>query len=100
MSMTVKHYVLRAADGAAPALHAALNQLAQRLVAIDGVAGADLYRDAADADRFIFIERWQSEAHYAAGSQLIDKSVLKAVFAHLGAPPEVSTLNALSANEA
>jgi quinol monooxygenase YgiN len=97
MDLFIKHYVLRAIEGAVSALRAELGQLSQRIAEIDGVVGADLWQDEADANRFIFIERWQSAAHYAEGSQLIDKAAFKAVLAHLGAPPEVATLKALCA---
>lgn len=100
MDLFIKHYVLRATEGAVSALRAELGHLSQRIAERDGVVGVDLLQDEADANRFIFIERWQSAAVYAEGSQLLDKAVFKAVFAHLGAPPEVATLKALGAGGA
>lgn len=97
MGMIIKHYQLRAAEGSAAALRAALDDLGLKLAAIGGVSGVELYQDADDADRFIFIERWQSDASYAQGSKLIDKAAFKSVFAHLGAPPELAKLAAVSA---
>ena len=92
--------MLRAREGAVPALQAELGQLSQRVAAIDGVCGVDLWQDEADASRFIFVERGQSAAHYAEGRQLIDKAAFKAVFAHLGELPEVAELRALGADGA
>ena len=100
MDLFIRHYVLRAAEGAVSALRAELGQLSLRIAEIDGVVGVDLMQDEADANRFIFIERWQSVAVYTEGSKLIDKAAFKAVLAHLGAPPEVATLKALGAGGA
>lgn len=97
MGMIIKHYQLRAAEGSAAALRVALDDLGRKLAVIGGIAGVELYQDAEDANRFIFIERWQTDASYAQGSKLIDKAALKSVFAHLGAPPELAKLAAVSA---
>lgn len=94
MDLLIKHYVLRAKEGAAEALLAELGRLSELLSALDGVVGVDIWQDEADDHRCIFVERWQSAAHYAEGSQRIDKAAFKALIAHLGAPPEVSTLRA------
>lgn len=95
--MIVKHYKLRANETSGPAPREALNDLARILAPLDGVLNVDLGQDVDEPERFILIERWHSEASYTQGSQLIDESAFKAVFAQLDAHPELATLASVCA---
>ena len=96
--MIIKHYQLRGNEDSVGALRTALDYLAQKIAAFDGVLGVELFQDFANPACFILVERWQSVEHYAQASQRIDKTAFKAVFAQLGAAPELLTLAAVSAN--
>jgi quinol monooxygenase YgiN len=88
----VRHYLLRAAEGRSAALSAALLALAQEVRALPGCSGVECLIDTADADRFVFIERWDSvEAHKAAGA-LLPKAAMAPVMAALADRPTGSYL--------
>ena len=78
-------------------LAAALDTLAEAVRSLPGCKGVDLLRDIADADRFMFIEKWQSvEAHKTAGA-LLSRGALAPVMAALAQSPEAGYLEYLNA---
>ena len=95
--MIIKHYTMQARAAEGPALRSALDALADHVCRIDGVVGLLVCRDAADPDRFVFIERWASADHYDRGSGQIDKALFKPVMAVLTAAPVVQALVAVRA---
>ena len=94
--MTVaRHYRMTAAEGKGDELAAALRALAEALKPIAGYQGCDLMRDADQADRFVFVEKWASvEAHKAGGPHL-PKEVLGRLMGLLAGPPEGAYLDCL-----
>ncbi len=92
----VRHYLMQAAEGQGAGLSAALLALAQEVRALPGCSGVECLIDVADADRFVFIERWDSvEAHKAAGAHL-PKSAMAPVMAALADRPVGSYLAPLA----
>lgn len=82
-----RHYEMHATPGKADALAAALKALAGGVTVLPGCLGVELMQDQADADRFIFIETWESvAAHKGAGAQP-PKALMAPVMAALARPP-------------
>ncbi len=92
----VRHYLMQAVKGQGEVLSAALTALAQHVRALPGCGGVECLVDTADADRFIFIERWDSvEAHKAAGA-LLPKAIMTPVMSALADRPVGSYLTPLA----
>ena len=91
--MTIaRHYVMIAKAGAGDELQSALDKLADAVRPLPGCSGVEMLRDIKNADRFVFIEKWDSvEAHAAAGPQL-PKDVLAPMMAALEGRPDGSFL--------
>lgn len=88
-----RHYVMQAAEGQADALGDALVALADGVNALPGCLGVDMLRDQADANRFVFIETWESvDAHKGAGAQL-PKALMAPVMAALARRPDGAYLD-------
>jgi quinol monooxygenase YgiN len=91
-----RHYVMLAGEGKAEALAAALEALAQAVRALPGCLSVEGLVDVDQAERFIFIERWESlEAHKSAGA-LLPKALMAPVMASLAQKPEGSYLKPLA----
>jgi quinol monooxygenase YgiN len=81
-------YRMQAAEGRGDELAQALADLATIVTGIAGCHGADLIRDVAAPEQFLFIEKWDSiEAHKAGGAAL-PKGSFAAVGAAMAGPPE------------
>jgi len=69
----VRHYVMTAREGEGPALQTALLDLAAKAAPLDGCGGCELYQDAEQAERFFFLERWQSPEQHKQGGETLGK---------------------------
>ncbi len=87
--MTVgRVYRMTAAEGQGDVLVGALAALRELVLTKPGCSGIDLLRDDADANRFLFIEKWDSvEAHQAVLGSLPPEA-LAGVMGALAGPPE------------
>lgn len=89
--MTVARiYIIPAADGKSAEMEAALVGLSKIVSAADGSKGVELLRDLGNEHRFIFIEKWVSEEHHAAGFAALPVGALDGVQAAAGGPPDGS----------
>ena len=89
--MTVARiYITPAADGKSAEMEAALICLSKIVSAADGSKGVQLLRDLGNEHRFIFIEKWVSEEHHAAGFAALPVGALDGVQAAAGGPPDGS----------
>lgn len=92
--MTIaRHYVMTAAEGQDGALDTALRNLADVVRAISGCEGVEMLRDARNASRFVFIEKWESIDAHKAGAKEVPKEAFGPMMAALGASPEGSYLD-------
>jgi heme-degrading monooxygenase HmoA len=90
-----RHYRMRAGQGKAEALLAALGDLTAALKSIPGFEGADLLRDVDQPERFVFIEKWASVEAHKAGGPLLPKAVLTGLMGTLEGAPEGAYLEYL-----
>lgn len=89
--MTVARiYIIPAADGKSAEMEAALVTLSGIVAKADGSEGVELLRDLGNEHRFIFIEKWVSEEHHAAGFASLPEGALDGVQAAAGGPPDGS----------
>jgi quinol monooxygenase YgiN len=89
--MTVARiYIIPAADGKSAEMEAALVTLSSIVAKADGSEGVELLRDLGNEHRFIFIEKWVSEEHHAAGFASLPPGALDGVQAAAGGPPDGS----------
>jgi quinol monooxygenase YgiN len=87
--MTVARiYIIPAADGKSAEMESALVALSGIVAKADGSEGVELLRDLGNEHRFIFIEKWVSEEHHAAGLAALPKGALDGVQAAAGGPPD------------
>jgi quinol monooxygenase YgiN len=91
-----RHYVMLAADGQAKALAAGLEALAQAVRALPGCLGVECFHDVDQAERFIFIERWESIETHRSASAFLPKTLMTPVMAALAEKPMGSYLEALA----
>jgi heme oxygenase (mycobilin-producing) len=94
----VRHYVMTAREGEGPALQAALLDLAAKAAPLDGCDGCELYQDSEQADRFFFLERWQSPEQHKQGGETLGKDAFAPIMAVLAKPPEGLSLLPVSAS--
>lgn len=85
--MAIVHsYDMTARDGQEAALGEALTALAEATKTIAGSQGAMVLHDRKEAQRFLFLEFWDSpESRKAAGAQL-PKDVMARIMAAAGGP--------------
>ncbi|MCW2361368.1 MULTISPECIES: putative quinol monooxygenase [Sphingobium] len=89
--MTVARiYIIPAADGKSAEMESALTALSKIVSAVEGSTGVELLRDLGNEHRFIFIEKWVSEEHHAAGFASLPPGALDSVQAAAGGPPDGS----------
>ncbi len=93
----VRHYVMRAKPAGGDALVSALTALQAAVAALPGSLGVALMRDQADAERFVFIERWTGPDAWQAAAPALPADVMTQVKDALGAPPEGTGLDELAA---
>jgi quinol monooxygenase YgiN len=87
--MTVARiYIIPAADGKSAEMESALVALSAIVSKADGSEGVELLRDLGNEHRFIFIEKWVSEEHHAAGLAALPDGALNGVQAAAGGPPD------------
>ena len=75
-------------EGEGPALQTALLDLAAKAAPLDGCGGCELYQDAEQAERFFFLERWQSPEQHKAGGETLGQEAFAPIMAVLAKPPE------------
>jgi quinol monooxygenase YgiN len=94
--MTIlRHYSMRAAAGESTELEAALVALAARIRAQPGCEKVEIFADAADGDRYLFLEHWRSPADRDAAGAQLGKQAFAAVAATLAGAPEAHDLSAI-----
>jgi quinol monooxygenase YgiN len=91
--MTIfRHYTLIARDGETVALKSALDELARKVLPLDGCEGIEIYQDDEDQRVFFFIERWTNgEAHQESG-EFLGKAAFSPLMASVASPPTVRYL--------
>ena len=86
----VHSYQMTAKAGSEGALGSALEALAGAVKGISGSQGAMVLQDRKEAQKFLFLEFWDSEdSRKAAGSQL-PKEVLGQIMAAIGGPLQMA----------
>lgn len=92
----VHSYQMIARAGSEDALAAALESLAAAVKGIAGSQGAMVLRDRKEAQKFLFLEFWDSESsRKAAGSQL-PKEIMGQIMAALGGPLQMADYDRLA----
>ncbi len=87
--MTVARiYIIHATDSAE--METGLEALADAVRKASGSEGVEVLRDLGNEKRFVFIEKWESEAAHAAGLDALDKSLLAPISAASDGPPDGS----------
>jgi quinol monooxygenase YgiN len=87
--MTVARlYIIPAAEGRSAEMEEALVELSKIVAKAEGSQGVELLRDLGNEHRFIFIEKWVSEEHHAAGLAALPEGALSGVQAAAGGPPD------------
>ena len=75
--MTIaRHYRMTAKPGGGEPLRGAVIDLVAALGSVPGFEGAELMRDVAAEDQFVFIERWGSVQLHKDGGALLPKTAL------------------------
>jgi quinol monooxygenase YgiN len=93
----VRHYGMTAKPSVGGDLEMALISLRGVVAALPGSVGVILMRDRADADRFVFIERWTDAGAWKAAGAAIPAEVMGQVKDALGAAPESRELHEVEA---
>ncbi|CAM4112215.1 Quinol monooxygenase YgiN [Novosphingobium lubricantis] len=88
----VRYYAMTAREGEGAALRGAIEQLAAKVAPLAGCEGTELFEDAAQAGRFVFLERWTSAEAHQEGGKLLGKEAFAPLKAVLAAPPEAAAL--------
>lgn len=92
----VHSYVMIARTGSENALGEALEALGEAVKGIAGSQGAMVLRDRKEAQKFLFLEFWDSEdSRKAAGSQL-PKEVMGRIMGALGGPLQMADYDRLA----
>ena len=92
----VHSYTMIARAGGEEALGEALGALGEAVKTIAGSQGAMVLRDRKEAQKFLFLEFWDSEeSRKAAGSQL-PKEVMGRIMAALGGPLQMADYDRLA----
>ncbi|HKR18390.1 MAG TPA: antibiotic biosynthesis monooxygenase [Rhizorhapis sp.] len=91
-----RHYHLKAADGKAGGLAAALSQLAGALVSLPGFAGAEIPVRADQPDPFVFVEKWTSAEAHKDSAPHMPKAVMASIMSAISGRPEVVELLAIT----
>jgi heme-degrading monooxygenase HmoA len=92
----VHSYAMTARAGSEDALGQALDALSEAVKTIAGSQGAMVLRDRKEAQKFLFLEFWDSEeSRKAAGSQL-PKEVMGAIIGALGGPLQMADYDRLA----
>jgi len=87
--MTVARlYVMHAKAGQSAQMEAALGKVADLVRTVAGSEGVELLRDTGNEHRFIFIEKWDSEASHAKALSGMPPGSLDAVQAAMDGPPD------------
>jgi quinol monooxygenase YgiN len=88
----LRHYSLQAAEGREAELGEALAALAALVRGCEGCEKVEIFTEAGDTRRYVFIEHWHSkDARDSAGAAL-GKAAFASVFAALGEKPEARDL--------
>ena len=95
MSSIAKHYVMVAKAGMGDDLRAALVALADAVRRLPGCKGVELLHDLANAERFVFVEKWESVAAHKSAGALLSKEALAPVMAAIAQRPEDAYLEYL-----
>jgi len=91
--MTVlRHYRMDSAEGKGGDLERALAALAGALKDVPGFEGADVFCDADEPGRFIFIEKWSSIEAHKQGAAFLPKHAFTSVMAAIAGKPEACYL--------
>lgn len=88
----VRHYLMIAKAGEETALASALEALAAKVRPIEGCTGVELYQDIEQAERFTFLERWDSVDAHKAGGKLLGKEAFGPIMAALASPPQGASI--------
>ena len=92
----VHSYVMIARHGGEDALAEALAALGEAVKGISGSQGAMVLRDRKEAQKFLFLEFWDSEdSRKAAGSQL-PRDVMGRIMGALGGPLQMADYDRLA----
>lgn len=89
-------YIMKAAEGRAEDLAAALKDAAELVRRVPGSQGVEILRDLDDRRRLVFIEKWDSVEAHKAAPQHLPKGALANVMAAVDGPPEGSYLDYLA----
>jgi heme-degrading monooxygenase HmoA len=85
----VHSYAMTAKAGSEDALQHALEALGRTVDGIAGSQGAIVLRDRKDAQKFLFLELWDSEESRKAASSQLPKVVMGQIMEALGSPPQM-----------
>lgn len=91
-----RHYLLKAAEGEANALAAALTELAAALKGIAGFLSAEILVQADDPYRFVFVEKWVSLEAHTESAPHMPKAVMTAIMEAVTDRPQTINLTTIS----
>ena len=91
----IRHYIMTAAEGRADDLAKGLATLGDALKQVAGFEGAQLLHDQDDANRFYFLERWETVDAHKSALKSLPKEAMGGWTSALGAPPEGRYLDVL-----
>lgn len=83
-----RFYTMRAAEGKADALEAAIADIVVAVSQVPGCQGATLMRGIDDPSEFVFFEKWGSVEEHGEALKTVPPGALDAVNANLAGPPE------------
>lgn len=92
MSTFCKLYIMTAKAGEEVALGKALADLKDKVEMVGGCTGVQLMHYVDASARYVFIETWQSQEAYRAGSAMLGKEVFGPAMAPMAELPEVLTI--------